>query len=147
MSYTKLTYHITFSTKGRVCALYETIRPRLFSYLAGTINKDYGLTKEVGGVDDHIHILCDIRPTLSISAFMSRLKSSSSAWLHREYPNMKHVTWQEGYGAFTVSTSTAPDVQKYIKEQERHHRSMSYLDELRKLLMKNDIDFKEKYLQ
>jgi REP element-mobilizing transposase RayT len=146
MSYTKLTYHCTFSTKDRISALYDDMRPRLHSYIAGIINKDFGHARKVGGVDDHVHILCDIRPTFTFSNFMSKIKSRSSRWLHVEFPHMANITWQDGYGAFSVSTSVAPKVQRYIENQEEHHKKISFTDEFRELLEKHGIEFDERYL-
>ena len=145
-SFTKLTYHCTWSTKGRVAALYEDMRPRLHAYIAQTINNDFGFAREVGGVDDHVHILCDLRPNVDISTFMGRVKPISSGWLHQEFPQLKDTNWQEGYGAFTVSASAIPSVKRYIQDQARHHEEMTFKEEFRRLLEKHDIAFDEKYL-
>ncbi|MFP4026865.1 MAG: IS200/IS605 family transposase [Candidatus Brocadiia bacterium] len=146
MSHTKLIYHCTFSTEGRVAALYDDMRPRLHSYIAGMINNDFGIAREVNGIDDHVHILCDIRPNHSVSDVMSKLKSQSSGWIHQEFANLSDVFWQEGYSAFSVSKSVAPKVKEYIQRQEEHHRRRSFVDELRVLLEKHDIEYDPEYL-
>ena len=145
-SYTKLTYHVTFSTKDRIHALYDNLRPRLYAYLARIINDDFGFVREIGGMDDHVHILCDLSPTVTLSDFMRRVKSGSSGWLHREFPRLDTVKWQEGYAAFSVSASVVASVQEYIQEQERHHRGLSFEEEFRRLLEKHGVEFEEKYL-
>ncbi|MFP4026864.1 MAG: IS200/IS605 family transposase [Candidatus Brocadiia bacterium] len=146
MSHTKLIYHCTFSTKGRVASLYDDMRSRLHSYMAGIINNDFGIAREVNGIDDHVHILCDIRPAHAISDVMSKLKSQSSGWMHEEFPNLSDVCWQEGYSAFSVSRSVVPKVKEYIENQEKHHKGMSFVDELRKLLDRHDIEYDPEYL-
>ncbi len=146
-SYTKLTYHCTFSTKGRVAALYADMRPRLHAYIARTINRDFGFAHEVGGVEDHVHILCDVCPTVGISEFMRQIKSTSSGWMHREFVQLADAAWQEGYGAFTVSASAVPSVKRYIRQQEeRHHKEFGFKDEFRRLLERHEIEFDERYL-
>jgi REP element-mobilizing transposase RayT len=145
-SYTKLTYHCTFSTKGRVAALYEDMRPRLHAYIARTINNDFGFAHEVGGTDDHVHILCDVRPTSGISDFMRQIKSTSSGWIRRQFARMADFGWQEGYGAFTVSTSALPSVKRYIQQQHHHHKGFGFKEEFRRLLEKHGVEFDERYL-
>ena len=145
MSYTKLIYHCTFSTKERTSGLCDDMRPHLYAYIAKLINNDFGFAREVGGVCNHVHILCDIRPSISISVFMSKVKSLSSGWMHREFHRLGEVIWQEGYGAFSVSVSAVPDVREYIKNQELHHKRISFEEELRLLLEKHGVDYNDKY--
>ncbi len=97
-------------------------------------------------MDNHVHILCNLSPTVDISSFMRRLKAGSSGWLHREVPRLDTISWQEGYGAFSVSASAVPSVREYIRKQERHHRGLSFKEEFRRLLDKHGIEFEEKYL-
>ncbi|MBS3762025.1 MAG: IS200/IS605 family transposase [Planctomycetes bacterium] len=146
MSHTKLTYHGVWSTKHRVAALYDNMRKRLHSYIAEIINEEFGFALEVGGVDDHVHVVCDIRPSYKVSDVMRQLKSKSSGWIHRELPNLRDVSWQTGYGAFTVSASAVPDVVRYIRNQEKHHKSMGFKEEFIALLEKHGIEYEEKYV-
>ena len=145
-SYTKLTYHCTFSTKGRRQALYENMRASLHAYMARIINDDFGFAREIGGTADHVHILCDLRPKCEITTLMRRLKSLSSGWLHREFQQLADFAWQEGYGAFSVSASVAGSVKRYIWDQERHHKGLSFEEEFQRLLEKHGIDFQRKHL-
>jgi REP element-mobilizing transposase RayT len=145
-SYTKLTYHCTFSTKDRVAVLFEDMRPRLHGYMARMINSDFGFAHEVGGAEDHVHILCDLRPTVAVSEVMRQVKAISSGWMHREFAELAGVTWQRGYGAFTVSASAVPSVRRYIREQERHHREFGFREEFRRLLERHGVEFDERYL-
>ena len=146
MSYTKLSYHCTWSTKNRVAALYDDMRDRLHSYIARIINDEYGFAREVDGVDDHVHVLCDLKPNFKVSDVLGKLKAKSSGWIHREFPNLNDVSWQAGYGAFTVSASAVPDVARYIRNQKKHHKSMSFEEEFRALLEKHGIEFDDRYL-
>ena len=67
--------------------------------------------------------------------------------MHDVFPDMKDFSWQRGYGAFTVSFSQVDRVQKYIADQEIHHRERDFRDEFIGLLIKNGIEFDEKYLE
>jgi len=61
-----------------------------------------------------------------------------------KFPKFKG--WQEGYGAFTSSVKEKNNVIAYIKNQKEHHKSESFSDEFRRLLVENGIEFDEKYL-
>lgn len=146
-SFVKLTFHCVFGTKNRVAVLYDDMRPRLHGYIASVINSDLGVARKVGGMDDHVHILCDIKPDVDISHFMSRIKSVSSGWIHREFPNLADMRWQEGFGAFTVSQSVAPEIVRYIDNQHIKHHKFGFRAEFRRMLQQHDIDFDEEYLR
>ena len=144
-SYTKLTYHFTFSTRDRVASLYDNMRPRLHGYVAQVINGKFGFAREVGGIDDHVHILCDLRPVIDVATFLSCVKSLSSGWMHKTFPNLRDTAWQDGYGAFSVSASAVKTVKEYIQEQEYHHRRISFKEEFRLLLQRHGVEFDEQH--
>jgi REP element-mobilizing transposase RayT len=100
----------------------------------------------VGGVDDHVHIFALLRPDKALSDIVRNIKANSSGWLHREFKDLKHFAWQRGYSVFTVSHSQSPKVKNYVANQERHHRKLSYQDEVRGLLRKHGIKFQEEDL-
>jgi len=80
MSYKNLLYHIVYATKERAPLITKTLRPRLHEYLGGTVRGLGGVALEVNRVTDHVHILARLRPTISVSEFLSKLKSGSSSW-------------------------------------------------------------------
>lgn len=75
MSYTNLIYHIVYATKVRAPLITKTLRPHLHEYLGGTVRGLGGVALEVNGTADHVHILAKLRPTLSVSESLSKLKS------------------------------------------------------------------------
>ena len=54
--------------------------------------------------------------------------------------------WQEGYGAFTYSVKEKDRLIEYVKNQEEHYKTISFLDEYKALLNEHEIEFDEKYL-
>src|SRR2546427_12375710 len=84
-----------------------------------------GIAIEINGVADHVHVLAKIRPIISISEFMSKLKSGSSGWAKRQTNG--RFGWQARFGAFTVSESQVERVRRYIRNQEEHHRKRTGL--------------------
>jgi putative transposase len=120
MSYTNLLYHIVFGTKGRLPIINEQLRPRFHQYLGGTIRGLGGIPLEIGGVEDHVHMLVKLKPTILLASLIRDLKSNSSVWAKAN--GISKFAWQRRYGAFTVSESQCKVVRKYIQNQQQHHR-------------------------
>jgi putative transposase len=145
-SYCNLLYHIIFSTKRREPWLRAKIRSRTHEYLGGAIRNEEGIAMIINGTADHIHILAKLRQDKAISKLISELKANSSGWISRTFEDCAGFEWQEGYGAFTVSESMLSKVHRYIERQEEHHRSVSFLEELKVLLKAHGLPFDERYL-
>jgi len=144
MSYTNLLYHIVYGTKDRLPLITKELRPDLHRFLGGLVNDLHGAPLEINGVADHVHVLARIKPVISISEFLIKLKSQSSGWANRQ--TRGRFKWQVKYGAFTVSQSQVERVREYIRNQETHHSRTSFEDEFKVLLRSHGIDFEEKYL-
>ena len=145
-TYTNLFIHIVFSTKLRRQFLKKEIRSELYSYISGIAKAKKFQIPLMNGTDDHIHLLILLKPDISLSKTVQFIKSGSSKWIHEKFPKLKDFSWQEGYGAFAVSTSQLEKTKIYILNQEEHHKKMDFKQEYRKLLEMNDIKFEEKYL-
>ena len=139
--------HIVFSTKHRQSFLKrKEVRDVMTGYLIGTLQNLNCPSLEVGVVEDHIHILCNLHRTIAISKLIEELKTSSSLRIKEEGAELADFHWQNGYGVFSVSQSNAPQVRHYVANQEEHHRRMTFEDEYRKLLNKHHIEFDERYV-
>src|SRR5262245_6230551 len=125
-TYLSLHYHVVFSTKERRPAIQDAWRERLHEYLGGTVRGLEGFAQEIGGVQDHVHLLVGLRATHCLADFMRELKKASSTWVHDELGE-KGFAWQEGYAAFTVSAPARDAVVKYIANQQEHHRQRSLM--------------------
>lgn len=140
-----LHYHIVFSTKERRAFIDQPWRERLHAYLGGTVKTAAGVPEAVGGVADHVHLLIGLRATHRLADAVRDIKTASSEWVHQTI-RMAAFSWQEGYGAFTVSASQLTSVKQYIANQAEHHLKKSFQEEYRELLVKSGVDFDEKYL-
>ncbi len=112
-TYLSLHYHLVFSTKERRPLIRDPWRVRLHDYLGGTVNGLAGFVQQIGGVQDHVHLLVGLKATHCLSDFMRELKKASSIWVHDVMGDIG-FTWQEGYSAFTVSATAREAVVKYI---------------------------------
>jgi putative transposase len=142
-SYAQNHIHLVFSTKNRETLLARNFLPRLWAYTAAVCKNHDLLTFAVGGMEDHIHLLFRLPPTITLASAVALVKSNSSKWMREQG---KNFAWQQGYGAFGVSSSNIPAVIKYIDNQEAHHRKFSFEDEFITLLKKHKIPFDPKYV-
>ena len=145
-SYTSLFYHIVFSTKGRVPCIQPAIAPRIWEYIGGVARAHKMTALQVGGMADHAHALIMAPPTIAPSQIAQYLKADSSKWIHETFAALATFTWQEGYGAFTVSKSALQIVIDYIKNQQEHHRKRTFQEEYVEFLQRNGVDYDELYL-
>ncbi len=143
-THTVLLYHIIFSTKKRIPLLKPPVRDIIYPYISGTIKELNGKALIINGTDDHLHILCQLRPKPDVAEVVKKIKGSSSKHFRKESGD-RGFFWQEGYGAFTVSISQRDVVYQYIFKQEEHHKDRSFADEYRGLLVKHEIDFDERF--
>ncbi|MGA0332563.1 MAG: IS200/IS605 family transposase [Kiritimatiellia bacterium] len=144
-TYLSLHIHLVFSTKNREHWFEKSFRTDLHAYLGGTIKGLGAQVRQVGGVSDHVHLLFDPRSTHCLSDLVRELKKNSSLWI-REQLKRSAFSWQEGYGAFTVSPSQLRKVKGYIENQEAHHFQQTYREELEGMLMKAGVKYDPAYL-
>jgi putative transposase len=142
-AYTRNYIHLVFSTKERARFISKEHQPNLWGYVAG-ICRNYDMVPiAVGGRHDHIHLLFHLPPTLTLSKAVSAVKANSSRWMKEHKPDF---TWQEGYGAFSVSASNLDPVVKYIHNQDGYHKKIAFEQEFLALLRKHGVDFDPKYV-
>src|SRR5215471_268921 len=145
-SYTNLLYHIVFSTKDRRPPITPDYEIRLYDYIGGTLRDAGGISLELNGTEDHIHLLAKLRPTRAVSDVLRDLKANASGWMHDVFPKLSDFSWQRGYGAFTVSQSNVEDVRRYIARQKADHRRVSFRDEFIQFLQANRIEYDERFI-
>lgn len=145
-TYTALFYHIVFSTKHRAPSVRPEMEERVWEYVGGIARHHQMTALQVGGIEDHLHVLVMAPATLSPSEIAKRLKSDSSRWIHEEFPELRDFGWQDGYGAFTVSKANVPGVVGYIQNQRMHHQKQSFQEEYLDFLKRAGVDYDERYL-
>ena len=139
--------HLVFSTKNRRPYLRDRdFRQRAHAYLQGICENQGCPSLKVGGVEDHVHILCRLSKTLDVSTLIRELKRDSSKWIKQVNPRLAQFHWQQGYGAFSVSPAHVEALINYIDSQEEHHRRESFQDEFRRLCQKYGVEIDERYV-
>ena len=145
-SYVACNVHCVFSTKNRANLIYKDVRPRLFAYMGGIARENGIRALRVGGTDNHAHLLLVIPATMPIAKGVQLLKAGSSKWLSETFPQCMSFSWQEGYGAFSVSASAVPSVSDYIARQDEHHKARTFEDEYLELLRRHGIEYDDAYV-
>jgi REP element-mobilizing transposase RayT len=135
-THTAILYHLVFSTKERAAAISD--QRKLWAYAAGIAKNLRYRAYAIGGTGNHLHALVGVPPIVSAAEAVQKLKANSSRWLHTD---SKWPGWQEGYGAFSVSSSHIDAVRHYIQNQEEHHRQQTYEDEFLSFLERSGTAF------
>jgi putative transposase len=139
--------HLVFSTKNRVPFLQDkAIRDEMHNILGGTCNNLGCPVIRVGGVADHVHILCRLGRTIDVADLFKALKRDSSIWIKTKATGLADFYWQNGYGAFSVSPSHVEALRTYITNQEEHHRTETFQEEFRRLLTTYSLEWDERYV-
>jgi len=144
-SYPQIYYHIVFRTDNGGNVLLQENRRDLFAYMMGIMKSRNCHLYRINGMEDHIHILCDLHPSIALANLVRDIKASSSLWIKAQPFFSEFVGWADGYGAFTCSNSDKDRVIAYIKNQQEYHKTKSFLDEYRELLNEHGITIDEKF--
>ena len=134
-THTAISYHIVFSTKNRAPVLRRERREDLFCYFWGIIKNRHSDLYRINGVEDHLHILTSLHPTVSLPDFVKEVKTGSALWIKEKRVFKSFSHWQEGYAAFTCSRRDIDDLVEYIRTQAEHHRKTTFEEEYRRLLL------------
>ena len=145
-TYTQIYIHVVFAVQARESLIKAEWREDLFKYIAGILKNQGIKLLAIGGVEDHIHILFGMSPTISLSDLIREVKANSSKYINENKFVRGKFYWQEGFGAFSYSRSQIDAVAKYILNQEQHHAGRSFKDEYVALLNRFEVEFDDRYL-
>ena len=146
-SLAKILLHVVFSTKERRPLLRDrAFREEMHRYLGGILNGLDCPSIIVGGVEDHVHLLCALARTCAPADMVKEVKRGSSLWIKTRAAGFADFAWQSGYGVFSIGHSQIEEVRRYIAEQEQHHHKLTFQDEFRRLLQRYEVMFDEAYV-
>jgi putative transposase len=139
--------HLIFSTKARWPFLKDdALREQVHAYLVGICRGQDSPAIQVGGVEDHVHLLLQLGKTCDISTLVRELKRESSKWIKLQRPDLDKFHWQAGYGAFSVSPAHVGILTQYIVTQKQHHARETFQDEFRRICKKYGVPLDERYV-
>ena len=145
-TFTNLLFHIIYSSKYRKPAIGSQWKEDLYGYIGGIVRDQKGTLLQIGGIEDHVHLLAKLSPTIAVSDVLRKVKSNSSKWINERPDVRRKFQWQSGYAAFSVSESQMPTVAEYIANQAEHHRELTFEEEFVAMLKKHNIEFDARYV-
>jgi REP element-mobilizing transposase RayT len=144
-SYRQLLYHLVFRTKDSLPTIKQNHVDQLYAYISGIIKYKNSHLYRINGVENHLHILTDLHPSIALADFMREVKVSSCLWMKSGDLFPAFNGWAEGYGSFTCSYMDLGRLIDYIKNQQEHHRKKSFEDEYRSLLIESGVKIDDRF--
>ena len=145
-TYTQIHIQLVFAVKYRSALIEDTWKDRLCQYTTGIIQNKSHKMLHINTMPDHLHMLIGLRPDESLSQLVQVVKTESTNFINENYFTHQKFAWQEGFGAFSYSRSSLPDVIRYIQNQEEHHRKRTFREEYLGFLKAFDVEFDERYI-
>jgi putative transposase len=145
------TYHqvylqLVFAVKYRQAMLDMAWRGTIQGVIGNLINEKGCKVLIVNGVEDHVHCLIGLKPTVSIADLVRATKAKSSKYINDHNLTKSRFEWQEGYGVFSYSRPDIDNVYRYIESQEEHHKKRTFREEYMTLLEEFGIMYDEQYI-
>ena len=124
-------YHVVFAPKYRRKVFYDSKRLEIGSILRRLCEFKGVTIIEAEVCSDHVHMLLEIPPKMSVSGFMGYLKGKSSLMIYQRWGNMKfkyrnREFWCRGFYVDTVGKNTKK-IKEYIQKQLKEDEEMTQL--------------------
>jgi putative transposase len=145
-TYSQMYVQVVIVVKFRQSLIQKSWKDELYKYITGIVTNKGQKLLRINGVENHVHILLNIKPNIALSDLMRDIKANSTLWINDQKLCNHKFQWQEGFGAFTYSISQLDNVIKYIDNQEEHHRKQSFKEEYLSFLKNFEIEYKDEYL-
>ena len=144
-AYHQILYHIVFRTKYSEPVINREHSTDLYKYIWGVIKNKKCILFRINGMEDHIHILSDLHPSVALADYVKDIKVASNKWMKESgyFPDFKG--WGIKYCALTYSYKERDILINYIKNQQKHHQSESFQNEISRLFKEQGIDRDEKW--
>ena len=120
-SYSKLYVHFIWGTWKRTTLININLEPVLYRLINDRIIEHKCQLIEIGGTEDHIHVLVRMHPSESVSGLVKSVKGYTSYTISNLIQPGSFFKWQGGYGAITVSPKDISILTTYIANQKLHH--------------------------
>ncbi len=145
-TYTQIRIHIIFSTKNRKPLILDVHREEIERYMTGIVGALNQKLLAIYCMPDHAHLLVGLKPDISVSEFVQKLKANSSKFINQKEWMHYDFAWQKGFGAFSYSKSQTKQVVDYILNQKEHHKKKSFKEEYHDFLERFEVDYDPKYM-
>ncbi|NDV95777.1 IS200/IS605 family transposase [Dysgonomonas sp. 521] len=144
-AYRQILYHIIFRTKGSKKSINKEHSVDLYKYIWGIIKNKQCILFRINGMEDHIHILSDLHPSVALADYIKDIKVSSSIWIKKSGLFPDFDGWAIKYCALTYSYKERDTIINYIKNQQEHHKQESFQEEIKRFFVEQGIDLDERW--
>jgi putative transposase len=145
-TYTQIYLHVVFAVSGRACVIASTRREELQKYITGIVTRHGQKLIAIYCMPDHTHIVLGLKPNIAPSDLIGDIKTGSTNHINEQRWIGCGFSWQEGFGAFSVSHSHLGKVANYIHNQPKHHRQKSFQQEYLEFLERHNVPFDQRYI-
>ena len=145
-TYTQIYLHVVFAVSGRACVIVPDRREDLQKYMTGIVTRKGQKLIAIHCMPDHTHVLLGLKPNIAPSDLIGDIKTGSTNHINEQRWIGCRFSWQEGYGAFSVSHSNLNRVISYIRNQAAHHRRKSFQQEYADFLKRHDVPYNQRYI-
>ena len=145
-TYTQIYLHVVFAVQNRACVIGKSWREDLHRYINGIVTKKNQKLMCINSMPDHVHLLLGLKPDIAPSKLIGEIKTGSTNHINEQRWIGCRFSWQEGFGAFSVSHSGVGPVTRYIQNQHAHHQTRTFTEEYRELLHRHKVSFDDTYL-
>jgi len=145
-TFSQIYIQTVFAVENRQSLIKPDFKEDLYKYITGIVTNQGSKLIAISGIEDHVHILIGLKPTIAVADLVRDIKSDSATFINKRRLVHGRFNWQEGYGAFSYGNSQLNTVVRYIQDQQQHHQKHSFRNEYMALLRKFDIAFDDRYV-
>jgi len=142
----KIYLHIIFHVKTTSPQIADRHLERMHNYIGQLVNTTGCQIVRVGGIEDHVHIVCLLSRNESVAHLVEEVKRNSSRWIKTIDARYEKFAWQGGYAVFSVSQSVVDKTVAYVNNQREHHKKVSFHDEYLNFLKLYHVEYDERYV-
>lgn len=145
-TYTQIYIHVVFAVEGRQNLIKPEHNNELQKYITGIVSGQQQKLIAINNMPDHLHLLVGLKTDVALSDLMRDVKTNSSKFINEKRWVIGRFRWQEGFGAFSYSSSQLDAVIRYIQNQQKHHTKATFREEYEELLKKFDVVYDRRYI-
>jgi len=117
----EIVFHLVFATKERAPVITAPIQRLLFNHLRQVCAELRCELHEIGGIEDHVHVLVSLQPSHRIDIVADTLKTSAADMINKLSLNTT-LEWEEGYGVLSLRNKDIEIVSEYLRTQKERHQ-------------------------
>jgi len=129
IEYNNLYTHFVFTTFHRQPLIPERNRIRIEKYITGIVNNNLSKLYAIYANPEHIHFLVSRSPALSEEQLATIIADSSENFINKNKLAGNNFSWQSTASAFSISKSDVDKICRYILNQPKHHKKMTFAEE------------------